>query len=63
MDAQKAVAEAWASIDGKLNSFNAVGDPNGHYDGYMYEAGELLRRVEARGWKLVPAENTNVVVE
>lgn len=52
-----AFAEAWASIDGKLEAFmrEKVGaihydDPTytGHYEGYMAEANELLGRAGKR---------------
>ena len=57
----EAVAEAWASIDGKLEQFRAEkamqpDDPmrvrSGCYEGYMIEAEELLKRVRARGYVL-----------
>lgn len=56
----EAVAEAWASIDGKLERFRddkagKLGDMDGTYQGYMAEASELLRRIEGRGWVLVGA--------
>jgi len=64
----EAVAEAMASIDGELEGFKRekeIGDPvkalredpgfKGTYVGYMEDAGELLRLVEAKGFKLVPA--------
>lgn len=57
MNAQEAVAEAWASIDGKLDEFKGGRcgfDQKGHYEGYLSEAAELLARVEKRGWRLVP---------
>jgi hypothetical protein len=57
----EAVAEAWASIDGKLEGFRHGQEfPDsdrarceGYYDGYMHEAAELLERIEARGYRLV----------
>ena len=60
----EAVAEAWASIDGRLEQFRAEremapDDPrrqkSGRYDGYMVEAEELLKRIRARAYILVPA--------
>jgi hypothetical protein len=54
--ATAAVAEAWASIDGKLDGFHAPGDPKGHHAGYMAEAEELICRIMARGYAIVPLE-------
>jgi hypothetical protein len=58
MTAEEAVAEAWASIDGKLDAFTFERDNpkspeaeiGGHYEGYMAEAREMIRRLEARGY-------------
>jgi len=55
-DIVRAFAAAWASIDGKLEAFEreSLGmdydDPlyTGHYEGYMAEASELLRRARRR---------------
>lgn len=61
MTGREAVAEAWASIDGKLDEFKGGRcgfDEKGHYEGYLSEASELLARVEKRGWKLVPCSDT-----
>lgn len=50
-----AVAESWASIDGKLSKFEECRDDpskeetGGYYGGYMCEAEELLVRMERRG--------------
>lgn len=53
--AVQAVAEAWASIDGKLNAYRAgkPGDEDGYRDGYDIEAEELIKRLEARGYMLI----------
>ena len=43
----EAIAEAWASIDGKVLAFKSDRDGNGDsgcYEGYMTEAEELLNR-------------------
>lgn len=43
-----AFAQAWASIDGKIEQYHAGlknGDEGGYRQGYMYEANELLSRV------------------
>lgn len=57
----EALAEAWASIDGKLEAFRAgkgaaklEDEPGGHYSGYMAEAHELSERLLARGFIVVP---------
>lgn len=52
--AVEALADAWASIDGKLDEFRNPG-PDGHYDGYMIEAREMIHRLEARGYVIVAA--------
>lgn len=55
-NAVEAVADAWASIDGRLESFRAgcnkpMGSADGsRYSGYMEEAGELMQRLRARGY-------------
>lgn len=58
-----AVAEAWASIDGRLDQYEAERDGKvkifdeifrGSYLGYQADAGELIRRIECRGFTLVP---------
>lgn len=51
----RAVAEAWASIDGKLQAFIDAGgteDAEGWFEGYMSDARELLKRIAARGFEL-----------
>ena len=74
MKAIDAVAEAWASIDGKLKSYEAdrdqlggafdeYGRPTGYFDGYQCDAGELLRRVEQRGFVLVPVGTFTLELE
>ena len=57
MDRIEALAEANASMNGKLNKFRSGKDgqdDDGHYDGYMSEAGEILRRLESRGFTIEP---------
>lgn len=53
----EAFAAAWASIDGKLDLFEAEKKSptnmpqhmrDGYYEGYMYEASELLDRADKR---------------
>ena len=57
----EALADAWASIDGKLDKFRRgkaakrIESYGGHYAGYMAEAEEMQRRLLARGWRLRPA--------
>ena len=54
--ATEALAEAWASIDGRLDQFradkaNPDADPMaGWYEGRMADAGELRRLLRARGF-------------
>lgn len=64
----EALAEAWASIDGKLDYFRREKgmkgippvedwrrlDWRGHYVGYIVEAEEMIRRLEARGFTIAP---------
>jgi hypothetical protein len=55
----EAIADAWASIDGKLDKFRAgkgmrlEDEPGGHYSGYMAEAEEMINRLRARGYLVV----------
>ncbi len=57
----EAIADAWASIDGKVDSFRAgkgaksiEDEPGGHYSGYMAEAEEMAKRLLVRGFIVVP---------
>lgn len=59
-DAIEAVADAWASIDGKVELFRSgknaksiEDEPGGHYSGYMAEAAELIARLRKRGFEVV----------
>jgi hypothetical protein len=62
-NAIEAVADALASIDGKLCYFrsgkfaDSIEDFGGHYAGYMSEATELILRIEKRGYKIVKFED------
>lgn len=64
MDATEAVAEAWASIDGKLEKFRrgrtakSISAYGGHYAGYLADAEELIERIKERGYVLAPATDT-----
>lgn len=53
----EAVADALASIEGKLPEFRrerAERDlQSGVYEGYMVEARELIERIGTRGWLLI----------
>lgn len=56
-----AVADAWASIDGKVDEYRAgrsvssiVDEPGGHFGGYQADAKELIERITKRGFVLVP---------
>ena len=59
-DRVEALADAWASIDGRLGKFRkgktakSITAYGGHYAGYMAEAEEMIERLKARGWRLVP---------
>lgn len=64
-DATHALAESWASIDGKLDQFSreAAGEITdehpaftGAYEGYIADAGELIERLAKRGFKIVPMD-------
>ena len=69
-----ALAEAWASIDGKVDDFrrergldpvnSLMTDPNftGHYVGYMEEAEEMIRRLQRRGFTVVPLTPVGTVL-
>lgn len=59
-DAAAALAEAWASMDGKLEAYHsdrtmtpADAGYTGHFDGYNIEAAELIVRLQARGFTVV----------
>lgn len=63
MDRTTALAAAWASIDGKLYEFEQERAGlvprhseayTGHNEGYMAEAEELIRRINARGYDITP---------
>lgn len=56
-----AVADAWASIDGKVDEYRAgknamsiMDEPGGHFSGYQADARELIERIAKRGFVLVP---------
>ena len=58
LDAVDALADAWASIDGKLMQYRRGAKARsstaygGHHAGYTCEAEELIRRLKARGYAL-----------
>ena len=57
-EAIKALAEAWASLDGKLDEFltgRRGEDTEGDYHGYLSDAAELAKRLEHRGYLIVRA--------
>lgn len=63
LTAVDALADAWASIDGKADEYRAgrnaasiTEEPGGHFSGYQYEASEMIRRLEKRGFVVVPAK-------
>jgi len=55
----EALADAWASVDGKVDDFRAgktapsIEDFGGRYAGYMADASELMARLERRGYVIV----------
>lgn len=60
---EEALAAAWASIDGKGDEFERGrlatrldDEPGGHYSGYIAEAREMLRRLNLRGFEIVPSD-------
>ena len=70
-----ALAEAWASIDGKLDKYIEDRDteggapkgwresgenPWGYYQGYQVEAEEIIRRLAKRKFKLVPIPSEDI---
>jgi hypothetical protein len=60
MTAIEALAESWASIDGKLDKFHTdkgkpLAEGEGYYAGYTEEAEEMIRRLAKRGYRIVPA--------
>lgn len=57
----EALADAWASIDGKVEKFRAgkgaasiEDEPGGYYSGYMSDAEELAMRLLKRGFIITP---------
>lgn len=56
--ATEALADAWASIDGKLDKFRrgktakSIMSYGGHYEGYMADADEMILRLRRRGYAL-----------
>lgn len=61
MERTEAIADAWASIDGKVEEFRAgkgcasiLDEPGGHYSGYMCDAKEMIKRLNARGFDITP---------
>src|SRR3546814_5759216 len=58
-DRVEALADCWASIDGRQDKFRAGRDAEsiealgGHYAGYMHEAGEMIKRLNARGYDVM----------
>lgn len=63
--AVNAMAESWASIDGKIGPYRREArgairedhpDFTGHYLGYQAEAEEMITRLGKRGFRLVPTE-------
>lgn len=67
-DAIEALADAWASVDGKVDDFRAGKNCTsmeeefekfgGRYSGYMEDAEELMNRLLKRGFAVVPIGRT-----
>jgi hypothetical protein len=61
--AVEALAAVWATIDGKQADFyrgkidDAWEEKYGHYEGYMAEAGEMVSRLNARGFQIIPIQS------
>lgn len=61
-DEAHALAEVWASICGNLDEFLAcksnieLEGKLGHYEGYMAEAEEMIKRLATRGFYIVPSQ-------
>ncbi|WP_332763892.1 hypothetical protein [Phenylobacterium sp.] len=56
LSATEALAEAWASIDGKLDQFHAAnqdGREQGYRDGYILDVASMIERLETRGYVIV----------
>ena len=57
-EATEALAEAWASMDGVLETFQHAKtgpDHDGYYEGYLSDANEMRKRLLKRGYAIVPA--------
>lgn len=61
-DPVEALAESWASIDGKLERFRAnkadrsLDRTDGSYPGYMKDARSLREQLALRGFVIVPGQ-------
>lgn len=61
--AERALAEAWASIDGRLESFRECEhdkekeDERGHFLGYLADAHEMINRLNSRGFNVTPLKS------
>lgn len=56
MTADEALAEVWASMDGKIKEFcegRNGKDADGCYAGYLSDASEMKMRLEMRGFKIL----------
>jgi hypothetical protein len=72
--AVEALAQAWASIDGKLDAYQReagmsvtehAADPGftGHWAGYQEESAEMIRRLRKRGFTLAAYESAKPAPE
>ncbi|TNC14892.1 hypothetical protein FF100_04775 [Methylobacterium terricola] len=60
-DAIDALADSWASIDGKRGEYRAgkgavtiLDEPGGHFTGYQADAQSMIDRLRRRGWDVTP---------
>lgn len=63
-NATEALADAWASIDGKRDKFRAGKgatdireEPGGYYSGYTADADSMIKRLRARGYDVRKMED------
>lgn len=64
LTAELALADAWASIDGRLKEFRAgmgmsfddeCNHAGGHFTGYICDAESMIERLRQRGFAIVPS--------
>lgn len=57
MNAIKAVAESWGSIDGKYDPRHRKWQTKSHEETYYEEAKELLKGLQRRGYRVVTSRS------